>query len=92
MNNHYKTLGLGGDFNYYCHRQETKMTSSLNAELQDATRKLEETKGFDPIVTCAELDPQEYVRRETYKRAHNCLLYTSPSPRDLSTSRMPSSA
>jgi len=24
--------------------------------------------------------------------AHNCLLYTSPSPRDLSTSRMPSSA
>ena len=23
---------------------------------------------------------------------HNCLLYTSPSPRDLSTSRMPSSA
>ena len=25
-------------------------------------------------------------------RAKNCLLYTSPSPRDLSTSRMPSSA
>ena len=25
-------------------------------------------------------------------RAYNCLLYTSPSPRDLSTSRMPSSA
>ena len=24
--------------------------------------------------------------------AHACLLYTSPSPRDLSTSRMPSSA
>ena len=23
---------------------------------------------------------------------HHCLLYTSPSPRDLSTSRMPSSA
>ena len=29
------------------------------------------------------------VRR---KSAGNCLLYTSPSPRDLSTSRMPSSA
>ena len=26
------------------------------------------------------------------QRAHDCLLYTSPSPRDLSTSRMPSSA
>ena len=29
-------------------------------------------------------------RREIYTKA--CLLYTSPSPRDLSTSRMPSSA
>ena len=26
------------------------------------------------------------------ERSYNCLLYTSPSPRDLSTSRMPSSA
>ena len=26
------------------------------------------------------------------KQVYNCLLYTSPSPRDLSTSRMPSSA
>ena len=29
---------------------------------------------------------------ETLKLFCNCLLYTSPSPRDLSTSRMPSSA
>ena len=27
-----------------------------------------------------------------YQVQHPCLLYTSPSPRDLSTSRMPSSA
>ena len=27
-----------------------------------------------------------------YALSHGCLLYTSPSPRDLSTSRMPSSA
>ena len=27
-----------------------------------------------------------------YDKPENCLLYTSPSPRDLSTSRMPSSA
>ena len=32
----------------------------------------------------------EYERCET--AAYACLLYTSPSPRDLSTSRMPSSA
>ena len=29
---------------------------------------------------------------ENRKRPKTCLLYTSPSPRDLSTSRMPSSA
>ena len=29
---------------------------------------------------------------EYLHRIHPCLLYTSPSPRDLSTSRMPSSA
>ena len=28
----------------------------------------------------------------TFNDGNNCLLYTSPSPRDLSTSRMPSSA
>ena len=29
---------------------------------------------------------------ELLRKLRNCLLYTSPSPRDLSTSRMPSSA
>ena len=31
-------------------------------------------------------------RAERMLRLYDCLLYTSPSPRDLSTSRMPSSA
>ena len=30
--------------------------------------------------------------KSTAKKLNVCLLYTSPSPRDLSTSRMPSSA
>ena len=30
--------------------------------------------------------------RKLYNQGKICLLYTSPSPRDLSTSRMPSSA
>ena len=30
--------------------------------------------------------------KEIWRQGKNCLLYTSPSPRDLSTSRMPSSA
>ena len=32
------------------------------------------------------------INRIEYKTINVCLLYTSPSPRDLSTSRMPSSA
>ena len=32
------------------------------------------------------------LMHSTYQRSRDCLLYTSPSPRDLSTSRMPSSA
>ena len=31
-------------------------------------------------------------KKDPTKYSVNCLLYTSPSPRDLSTSRMPSSA
>jgi len=39
-------------------------------------------------------DLQEYhvLVRALHERVRICLLYTSPSPRDLSTSRMPSSA
>ena len=38
-------------------------------------------------------DCEYLVQIESYgKRVYACLLYTSPSPRDLSTSRMPSSA
>ena len=37
----------------------------------------------------------EYIGHASFRfvdGSKNCLLYTSPSPRDLSTSRMPSSA
>ena len=67
-----------------------------NAQPGDAESKALATIApfFDP--------PQEYVNDfGSYHspllfadgdRVQNCLLYTSPSPRDLSTSRMPSSA
>ena len=49
------------------------------------------------------LDDDQQMKKETfelamrfqldeYSQVYACLLYTSPSPRDLSTSRMPSSA
>jgi len=37
-------------------------------------------------------DKGDNLVNEKPKRVKSCLLYTSPSPRDLSTSRMPSSA
>ena len=38
------------------------------------------------------LKKMQKQREESIQLYTNCLLYTSPSPRDLSTSRMPSSA
>ena len=38
------------------------------------------------------LEKAANVNNENYDGIYACLLYTSPSPRDLSTSRMPSSA
>ena len=49
---------------------------------ENARRALE--KGID--ILC------EAVAVTLGPKGRNCLLYTSPSPRDLSTSRMPSSA
>ena len=40
----------------------------------------------------ARLERNNYVTRKKSEVDKSCLLYTSPSPRDLSTSRMPSSA
>ena len=44
------------------------------------------TWALTQLMRAAEVDFAEVLRKK------NCLLYTSPSPRDLSTSRMPSSA
>ena len=43
------------------------------------------------MITCLGSDIFAESTIENYKN-NGCLLYTSPSPRDLSTSRMPSSA
>ena len=59
---------------------DRKRISAAMQQLQDA--------GFNRVV------PNVWSRGTTFHRSRfaPCLLYTSPSPRDLSTSRMPSSA
>ena len=45
-------------------------------------------------IVLSDLEKSKFVNDKFYSesKAKSCLLYTSPSPRDLSTSRMPSSA
>ena len=47
---------------------------------------------FVTNLTVAQLQAPESPRFVFFAKGDDCLLYTSPSPRDLSTSRMPSSA
>ena len=44
------------------------------------------------VTSLSKTEMQESIKRASLVISHACLLYTSPSPRDLSTSRMPSSA
>ena len=48
----------------------------------------------DPKLSNVQLDLEKFLVGDlvAYGQFQDCLLYTSPSPRDLSTSRMPSSA
>ena len=70
----------------------------LKEELKKLTKKEIQINIFE--VKRPELDARlvadavarQLEARISFRRAINCLLYTSPSPRDLSTSRMPSSA
>ena len=58
----------------------------MSPEEADHIVKLAEDVGF--LKSDIHLDPVAKKHAQTM----SCLLYTSPSPRDLSTSRMPSSA
>ena len=59
-------------------------------DIDELQKKIEEQdkNDFDNV----KLDTSEKFNFQLLADSNNCLLYTSPSPRDLSTSRMPSSA
>ena len=48
--------------------------------------------GESHVFLMQDWDGEEFKRKEWLRTALGCLLYTSPSPRDRSVSRMPSSA
>ena len=48
---------------------------------------------YDDLIETVIHEYQHYLQSPTWmERYYNCLLYTSPSPRDVEESRMPSSA
>ena len=75
-----------------------KQVGDYTRDAVDAARNL--AQGFSVTFDHMQRRPvtvqypyEKLIPSERYRgRIHYCLLYTSPSPRDLSTSRMPSSA
>ena len=64
----------------------------LKKEVLDLKAKTNKVPGLTVVLIGDMAPSQIYVRMKEKAANEVCLLYTSPSPRDLSTSRMPSSA
>ena len=60
--------------------------------LELAVRDMSEISARKPVVTLTKASEAGFKIREGWPIGCNCLLYTSPSPRDRTRSRMPSSA
>ena len=70
---------------------QTKFTEIKELSIEELTSRLRDLKQEALTLRLQQATGQleNTARRRLVRR---CLLYTSPSPRDLSTSRMPSSA
>ena len=69
-------------------------TQEILENIQNLKNKLIVTYGIDEPLRLVNFDFQDRFRKAQVKfgMAMSCLLYTSPSPRDAESSRMPSSA
>ena len=70
------------------------MLASRDYNIHSLTVGVTENDAFSRLTFVVNGDEKvlDQVRKQLEKLVTVCLLYTSPSPRDLSTSRMPSSA
>ena len=81
----------GGTYN--SNRHEAIKHVSIEDDLDSVIKGIEKTEGKTPIIIGTSARTNDIKNQITfYDQEKVCLLYTSPSPRDLSTSRMPSSA
>ena len=71
-----------------------EIESLIKEALSDATVEIQDLAGdgnhYSATVTSSHFSGKSKI--EQHKMVYNCLLYTSPSPRDRTRSRMPSSA
>ena len=80
--------------------QENKKVKLLVCDIRESNKYNKEISQINYLIHTATAwgDPKRAYEvnikafEELLEMLDNCLLYTSPSPRDLSTSRMPSSA
>ena len=72
-------------------RRETSNTPDQGLYFLNNKFVIEQSEKFAQRLMDQHSDVEAQVR-SAFLWAYGCLLYTSPSPRDLSTSRMPSSA
>ena len=89
------TSGSNGKFKNHCHRDLVKMLRPPDLSLATSTFKLPMAVGRHSM----QLDQHFCLPHamfaamfENHPEYFGCLLYTSPSPRDVEESRMPSSA
>ena len=77
------------------HSQWANAAEASIRELKKASARKQAQKSSPRRLWDHSLELEAYIRSHTVNSCfelNSCLLYTSPSPRDLSTSRMPSSA
>ena len=78
-------------FSLWIYEIETATRERWNEEAIDANMN-DLASAVERTDTASRIENSSYAERVYWRSTEACLLYTSPSPRDLSTSRMPSSA
>ena len=98
-NNNYFIESCNNFNNYYGSPiKNIKYANKLNSNILfdidwKGARKIRKQFKKNDVIDIFILPPSvKELKKRLIKRGRDCLLYTSPSPRDLSTSRMPSSA
>ena len=75
----------------YCKHCSKPILSDLENQIYCSSECWRESKS-DPEVEISEIDIEKKSTFYVWSSIISCLLYTSPSPRDRTRSRMPSSA